>query len=145
MNKEELLNFLKENDIPEDLFVFRDEPSYSMNILLGLEKKYNISTKHVVNGVLTEKSLNELSGLTKDDHELWLDTYQTFNFFKGNDDDINIVPESTDLDYSISQPVYSISSEDQNIKKEVGFFYPTSFFFYSFLQIILFILTPFLG
>lgn len=78
MKVEELLYFLKENNISEDLFEIVDEPSYSKKILKKLELKYGITTAEVF-----EKRFQELN-ITQSDYTEWHVAFDNYQFFSWN-------------------------------------------------------------
>lgn len=126
---EDLLNTLSSMGISQSAINVQKEPSYSTKILQNLENKYTISTKNVVNKVLSLRSLYEISGLTKSDYELWIDSYENFAYFKGDEKSINNIPVSSSIsDYASEIDDTQIEFEYSQ-KKEDAF---TSSFFWLF-------------
>ncbi|MDN6751387.1 MAG: hypothetical protein L0L95_14175 [Staphylococcus equorum] len=129
MKVEELLKALETMGVQQNTIKIQDEPSYSTQILQDLEKKYHISTKHVVNNVLSLQSLYEISELTENDYELWIDTYEDFVYFEGNEAKINNIPISSSIgDYINELDDTQVESEYESKKEDI---FMSSFFGFS--------------
>lgn len=80
--------FKEETGIDLSLENIHREPEHSTRKLIFLEKVYRINTFDVVH---FPKQVENRVGT--DTLKEWLDTYSSFKFFKGNEEDINTIKE----------------------------------------------------